>query len=237
LTYCSLYATFHNAMTNWGLRLKELRERKRLTQEDLASRSHLKLSHISRMEMGSYQSVKQDIAEALAGALEMSVSELTAYLYGGVHVIKENPAEYDPLEVLRQRLEASELVVIPVRGYVSAGKPLPQEQQDIGNIIIPKSELSGVSKVSGLFGLKVSGDSLTGDEIEDGDTVIVEPQQVIKDGKIYIIQLGNEFVARHLHLENGNVILTSSHGKYARMKLEELEIKGRIVLSGNWKKH
>jgi SOS-response transcriptional repressor LexA len=78
---------------------------------------------------------------------------------------------------------------------------------------------------------------LIGDDIQDKDTVIVDPDPVIIDGRIYIVKLDNEFVARHLHRENGFVILTSSNGKYDKMKVKEVEIKGRVVLSGKWKKH
>jgi hypothetical protein len=33
------------------------------------------------------------------------------------------------------------------------------------------------------------------------------------------------------------VILTSSNGKYEKMQVKEVEIKGRVVLSGTWKRH
>ena len=122
-------------------------------------------------------------------------------------------------------------------GYIAAGIPISAEQMDLGKIVVSKLDLSGALKMSGIFGLIVSGDSLIGDDIQDKDTVIVDPDPVIIDGRIYIVKLGNEYVARHLHRENGFVILTSSNGKYDKMKVKEVEIKGRVVLSGKWKKH
>jgi SOS-response transcriptional repressor LexA len=126
---------------------------------------------------------------------------------------------------------------VPIIGYITAGIPVPTEQQDLGKIPVSKLDLSGVSKMSGVFGLIVSGDSLIGDEIQDRYTVIVDPNPDIIDGKIYIVKVGTEYVARHLHRENGYVILTSSNGKYEKMQVKEVEIKGRVVLSGTWKRH
>ena len=233
---CSLYATFFDTMSNWGQRIRELRESKGYTQQELAERAGIKLSHLSRLELGHYQSLKDDTRGALARGLEMTPAQLSAYLYGG-----ELPSEHIPtptlINELKQRYEASEVIEVPLLGYINAGTLAPAEQVDLGTVLICKSELSGTSKMNGLFALRVSGDSLQGDNIADGDTVIVEPQPDLIDGKIYIVKLANEFLARHLHREDDSIVLTSSNGKYARMKVEELEISGRVVLSGNWRKH
>jgi DNA polymerase V len=222
---------------SWNIKLKDLRIERGLTQDDLAQKIKKDHSWISQAESGRLQSLKHEDLLALAKAFDLKLSQMSAYLYGSGSAVREVPVDYDPLTVIKERLEAAELVAIPLRGYVSAGTPLPQEQQDLGDVRIPKSELSGVAKVSGLFGLQVSGDSLAGDEIGDGDFVVVDPNASIVDGKIYIVQLGNEFVARHLHREDGSIILTSSNGKYARMKAGELEVKGRVVYSGHGRRH
>lgn len=223
-------------MNIWGHRIKELRESKGYTQQEFAERAGIKLSHLSRLELGHYQSLKDDTREAIARAFEMTPAALSAYLYGGGLEVKEAPADYDPVAVIRQRLEAAETVPIPIRGYVSAGSPFPEEQQDLGNAPVARAQLGGIEKTDRLFALKVCGDSLSGDDIQDGDLVIVEPGAALVSGKIYIVKIGSEFVARHLHLEDGAVVLTSSNGKYARMKLTDLEIAGRVVLAGNWRK-
>jgi SOS-response transcriptional repressor LexA len=85
--------------------------------------------------------------------------------------------------------------------------------------------------VSGLYCLRISGESLIGDQINNGDDVVIEPFPDLIDGKIYAVKLDNQFVARHVHRENGYVILTSSNGKYEKMKVEELEMVGRIIWS------
>lgn len=82
-----------------------------------------------------------------------------------------------------------------------------------------------------VFALRISGDSLIGDKINNGDNVVIDPNPDIIEGKIYAVKLQNEFVARHVHREGEFVVLTSSNGKYERMKVEEAEIVGRIIWS------
>ena len=73
------------------------------------------------------------------------------------------------------------------------------------------------------------GDSLKGDNINNGDIVVIEPHPDLIEGKIYIIRLDNEVVARHVHRENGFAVLTSSNGKYARIEVDKLEVIGRVI--------
>lgn len=220
-----------------GLIIRRLREAKGLTQNDLASASGLSLSLIRGIEQDTRPNFTIDTLNALAGAFYLPVEKFIKILEGKDDSVHEAPAEYDPLAVIKERLENAELVNVPVKGYVNAGTPAVAEQQDLGTVAIPKSDLSGVKKVSGVFALRVSGDSLEGDGIQNGDTVLVDPEPAIIDGKIYIVKLGNECVARHLHREDGYVVLTSSNGKYQRIEAKELEVQGRIILAGNWRKY
>jgi SOS-response transcriptional repressor LexA len=79
--------------------------------------------------------------------------------------------------------------------------------------------------------LRISGESLIGDQINNGDDVVIEPFPDLIDGKIYAVKLDNQFVARHVLREKGYVILTSSNGKYEKMKVEGLGMVGRIIWS------
>ena len=67
---------------------------------------------------------------------------------------------------------------------------------------------------NGLYALRVNGESLEGDGINDGDLLIVEPDPDIIDGKIYIVRLGNQAVARHSYRHGSRYKLVSSNSKY-----------------------
>lgn len=221
---------------HWGSKLKQLREDRGWTQEDLSSRSGISRESIAQYELGYIKTCPNKSLNAFAHAFDTNTAELSSYFAGGALPSNRIPTGA-LIRELSQRYEAAEIIEVPLLGYVNAGIPAPVEQVDLGTVLVCKNELSGAIKLESLFALYVSGDSLIGDDIEDGDIVIIERDSAIIDGKIYILNLNNEFVARHLHNDNGTIILTSSNGKYARITPEELEISGRVVLSGNWKKH
>lgn len=58
-----------------GSRIKEIRKEKRISQEDLAFKSKLHNTYISRIELGK-QSPTIEVLESIAKSLQMSLSEL-----------------------------------------------------------------------------------------------------------------------------------------------------------------
>jgi repressor LexA len=156
----------------------------------------------------------------------MSPGELSAFLYGDTTFRKTSDADF--LFELDKRIK---VLPIPIRGYINAGTPAPIEPIDLGMAWVEKDKISGVKKMDAVFALRISGDSLIGDKIANGDNVVIDPNPDIIEGKIYAVKLQNEFVARHVHREGEFVVLTSSNGKYERMKVEEAEIVGRIIWS------
>ena len=72
-----------------GLRVKQLRERFRWTQGQLADRTGLARSYITRLEMGE-RNPKRETLERFAEAFRMSVDELL-----DVSKVREEPASYD----------------------------------------------------------------------------------------------------------------------------------------------
>lgn len=66
---------------NWGHHIREIRERKKLTQAEIAKRTGFSRSHISHIESGRYPSVKPVVLEKLANALELTVGELAAVIW------------------------------------------------------------------------------------------------------------------------------------------------------------
>lgn len=57
-----------------GEKIRELREEKRMSQEELAKRSGISRQTISSLETGKVDSVTTGTIEAIAKALEVSVS-------------------------------------------------------------------------------------------------------------------------------------------------------------------
>ena len=214
------------SIETWGYTIKKLRESKDYTQQDLADKSGLSRSLIARIEQGSIITPTPDTINALAPIFDMRPAELSAFLYGDTTIPKTSDADF--IFELDKRIK---VLPIPIRGYINAGTPAPVEAIDLGVTWVEKDKISGVKKMDAVFALRISGDSLIGDRIDNGDNVVIDPNPDIIEGKIYAVKIQNEFVARHVHREGGYVVLTSSNGKYERMKVQEAEIVGRIIWS------
>ena len=119
------------------------------------------------------------------------------------------------------------LTMIPILGYVSAGNPRDAWEVDLGVEAVPERLLL---QYPGLFALYISGDSLSGDSIKDGDTVYVDPNGALEQGQIYIVRMPDgELCARHLFFEDGVVRLKSSNDEYEDLRVNDVQVKGRVV--------
>ena len=115
-----------------------------------------------------------------------------------------------------------------IKGYVSAGNPREAWEVDLGTISLPQTGdlLRHSPKV---FALVVSGDSLQGDGIEDGDTLLVDADAGIQVGSIHIVRIGYELCARHVFLEDGYVRLKASNDHYEEITAHEVDLVGKVV--------
>jgi len=214
-------------MENWGLRIKYLREQRHWKQDDLTDKSSVPRETIAQIETGRIK--KPEYVAEFARAFDVPQPRLVAYLYSGdITVLEQINDDNEIIFKLDQRIK---VLPIPIRGYINAGTLTTLEAIDLGVAWVEKDKISGVKKMDAVFALKISGDSLIGDKINNEDIVVIDPNPDLIEGRIYAVKLQNEFVARHVHREDGYVILTSSNGKYERMKVEEAEIIGRIIWS------
>lgn len=119
---------------------------------------------------------------------------------------------------------------------INAGIPAQVEQQDLGTCLIPREVIKDMN-VERLICLRVSGDSLSGDNIWDKMIAVVDTSPETINGKIYVIKTEDGFVARHLHKDNNSIILTSTNASYTKLEPNEVEIKGRVIASVGWNLH
>ena len=158
-------------MNDIGLIIKQLRDELRLTQDDLAEQSGVPLSTIRGIEQGTRPNPTVETLNALAKPLGKTYTELNALIEG---------------EVILS--DMSEILKLPRRGYITAGIPAPAEAIDLGIAYVRKTDVSGAKKMSGLYCLRISGDSLIGDKINNGDDVVIEPNPDLIEDKIYAVK-------------------------------------------------
>jgi len=127
----------------------------------------------------------------------------------------------------------SEIAEVVLLGYVPAGYPLPNEEEGLGKIKIPKDQLGSARDAKHLYALVVSGDSLIGDEIYPGFHVVINPddKDLVLD-KIYLVRVDNAVTIKKIAVKDGWFVLRSSNDKYPDMTPSEGEILGRVVWDG-----
>ena len=208
-----------------GKRLKELRESLHITQDELAQKSGLGRNYIAALETGDIAMPGADKMAKLAKGTGRSMTQLNAELLGiGT-----------PEEILS--LSEIPLLRIPIIGSVPAGYPDIREEHISGYLLVPREELRGVS-LEGLYALRVTGESLIGDDIQDGDYVVYNTKtKEVVSGKIYICRMENEVLAKHVVMENSHVRLVSSNPRYKDIELASIEILGRVILSSRIHEH
>lgn len=190
--------------TTLGQRLREARLARKLTQQEAGDKTNLANMSISRYERDAVEP-GLDALNRLATIYKVSVDSL----------IKGTN--------FRTPQFAGE---IPIRGWVAAGTPREAYEQDLGSITVPDFFRLDSPKC---FALTVSGDSLEGDGIRNGDFLVVDPDASVKQGAIFIVRVGEEFVTRHLHIEEGHVRLRAANKKYEDMKASSVQLVGRVI--------
>ena len=92
--------------------------------------------------------------------------------------LRKDPTKPRAMTLAEPRAEG---VTVPLLGRIAAGAPLLADEQIEDYLSVPV----GFAAVDGdNFALTVSGDSMTGAGIYDGDVVIVRPQDEADDGDI-----------------------------------------------------
>ncbi len=117
-------------------------------------------------------------------------------------------------------------VLIPILGRVQAG-PLTEALEDPLGYIPAESAL-----IDQAFALRVSGESMRGREIHDGDTVLVYRNALIRHGDIVVARIGDEATLKTYQIRSGRVVLKAENPDFPDIipVMDDLtfEILGRV---------
>jgi repressor LexA len=114
---------------------------------------------------------------------------------------------------------------VPLVGRIAAGAPVPAEESAEEIFPLPK-ELVGEGE---LFMLKVSGDSMIGAAIADGDWVVIRQQADAESGEIVAAMIDGEATVKTLKRSGNHVWLMPHNPLYAPIPGENATILGRVV--------
>jgi repressor LexA len=143
--------------------------------------------------------------------------------------LKREPGKARGMTILREpNSQITELIAVPIVGKVAAGMPILAVENITGEILIDdKAARSGRC-----FALEVSGDSMTGAGIDEGDLVIVRQQPVAESGDIVVALLEDEATVKRLYVRDARIELRPENPKHKPIPIgpdDDLRILGKVV--------
>ena len=101
---------------------------------------------------------------------------------------------------------------------ISAGFPSPADDFKETRISLDK-EL--VKNKEATFYARVSGDSMIGAGLEDGDLLVIDRSKNPENGKIAVCLIDGDFTVKRIKKEGGGFYLMPENSKYKPIKLRE----------------
>ena len=120
------------------------------------------------------------------------------------------------------------IVRLPLVGIIAAGKPLDNQQlEDWCSVRLP----AGL-RAEDHFVVRVSGDSLIGVNIQDGDYAVCRRSQQARHGQLCALLTPDGVTLKHLFIErNGWVALVSANPKFKPQlwRGEDIRVQGIVI--------
>lgn len=205
-------------VATFAQRLREGLDIRQMNQTELAKRSQISKSSISRYIKGDWEG-KQGAVYALAKALGVTEAWLMGY---DVPMEAEEapspiPAGFEPLP---------EMATIPLVGSIACGTPILAEQNIEARIGVPALWRAD-------FALTCHGNSMAA-MIQDGDIVCIRKQPEVENGEIAAVRIGEETTLKRFYRQGDTVMLQAENPAfsplvYTRDQLNEITIEGRVV--------
>ncbi len=121
---------------------------------------------------------------------------------------------------------AAESHVLPVIGEIAAGGPIEAYQEASESLAVPEM----LAPSGDAYVLRVRGDSMIDAHIQDGDYVLIRPQQTARDGDIVVAQVEeNAVTLKQFFKERGRVRLQPANANYQPQYYQDVRIQGKLI--------
>jgi len=141
-----------------------------------------------------------------------------------------------------KEIEKNDIVIVPIVSNISAGSPLElfssdeifyKQRNNLDSIHLSKSILKNYTN---LVALKISGDSMKGDLISDGDIIILDCNNIstndIKSGDIVAARVNNDYATlKRIFISKNKIELRPSNKLYSSIFTDKRNVKidGKVV--------
>lgn len=143
-------------------------------------------------------------------------------------LIKRTPNVSRGIQIVQQsESNGEEDNEVPLLGTVAAGQPI-EAILTHDTVSVPKN-LRGRGRT---FALRVRGDSMVGENIEDGDIIIVASQQTAENGQLVIARIDGDYATvKKFYLEPDFIRLEPANPKFKTILVdtpERIQIQGVV---------
>jgi SOS-response transcriptional repressor LexA len=200
-------------MKNEAERYKFIQEKSGLNKTAFAESIGISRSHSHHIENGM-QKPPREVLEKLANTYNINLNWLISGI--GFSGLEEETAE---IELYDQEAAA---------GYGREVVEYPEKQY----FQVPFS-LIRPYRPNNLKAVYVSGDSMIGENINDGDIVFFNVKQTAGNG-IYVVSVGNSLFVKRVDFSNDAVTLISANPayeprRYSGYEMNDIRVAGRVV--------
>jgi repressor LexA len=197
--------------------------------EDITARQRRIIEFIRKtVQDRGYPPTVREIGEAVGLASSSSVhAQLSNLEKRGL--VRRDPTKPRAMELRGPGTWRSRGVAVPLVGRVSAGTPTLAEQNIEEYLTVP----TGFAGADDHFALRVSGDSMIGAGILDGDVVIVRRQDTADEGDIVAALVPgaaeDEATIKRLHRSGETIVLVPENPSMEPFEMTAGSILGKIV--------
>lgn len=194
-------------MNSIGERIKEFRQDISMTQKELGKKTGLSTQVISNIERGVTQPSAEDMSN-IAQALNIPIDTLYAQKNSDLPKQTTTSNIHNLLNLTNINFSS-----FPIVGTIKAGHD-GYIMNDYDGMITLSTDRLNINNYN-YIGLKVSGESMTGDGISEGDIALIELNANYEnDNSIYAVVYDNELAAlKRIKKDDDHIILMSSNPK------------------------
>ncbi|MCH7951845.1 transcriptional repressor LexA [Patescibacteria group bacterium] len=179
------------------------------------------------IQKNGYSPTLQDIADSIGVSSLATVHEhLQALVKKGV--IRKYEGAVRGIELLDRKLgRLTQGIELPIMGFIAAGKPIEPYTDPNAAFKVSPSMVSGKTRA---YVLQVKGDSMIDEGILDGDYVVIEEQDTVRDGDIVVALLENGLATlKRYFKEATRVRLEPANSTMSPIFAKNVRIQGKVV--------
>ena len=214
-----------------GNRIKQAREDKGLTQEELGKSLGLNKSTVQRYETAKIEKIKLPIIEAMAQILNVNPEWLSdkTTVRTEYNTTKDSDRDIDILMSRFDNIKPIQLKRFPMLGKIACGEPIFADEDK-------ESFVMADMDIQADFCLTAKGDSMINARIYDGDVVFIKEMPMVENGEIAAVIIDNEATLKRVYYypEDNMLQLIAENPKYKPLvyrdeALNTIRILGKAV--------